>query len=372
MLSSTALNAISKLDITLAGEGDVNLAPPPYDPQTHYLEVASSQYFRNILKLRHIVKALSDDYMGNVVGAQNIDLFMLTPSISSPMGPGSDSEAIPIKLGRTASYLTDSSQFGFEPILMNDFEKVYCYLPSMRGESPDKRHLNQFFHCEAEIKGDLQEIMDLAEGYIKYLCLGVSECTRIMKSVSQYPQTSLKVARSTALKAKFRRITFDEACEMLINNGFESHINTTSHGRDISSDGEIELLRILKTNVPVWVTHFDRDRVSFYQKPDPQNTNQVLCADLLCPPMKPGCFGGEVIGAGQRQDNTQEMYDSLDNQRLSPKPYEWYINLRNDPRYMTTAGFGLGVERYISWVLGLEDIKDAIVYPRLKNAMTMP
>ena len=71
------------------------------------------------------------------------------------MGPGSDSEVIPIKFGKYNSFLVDSSQFGFEPLLLNKLDKVYCYLPSMRGENPDKRHLNQFFHCEAEIKGTL-------------------------------------------------------------------------------------------------------------------------------------------------------------------------------------------------------------------------
>lgn len=73
---------------------------------------------------------------------------MLTPSVSSPTGPISDSEVIKIKFGKYDSYLVDSSQFGFEPLLLNRLDRVYCYLPSMRGENPDKRHLNQFFHCE--------------------------------------------------------------------------------------------------------------------------------------------------------------------------------------------------------------------------------
>ena len=94
---------------------------------------------------------------------------MLTPSISSPMGSGSDSEVIPIKFGKYDLNLIDSSQFGFEPLLLNGIDKVYCYLPSMRGEKPDKRHLNQFFHCEAEIKGGIEKIIPIIEEYIKIL-----------------------------------------------------------------------------------------------------------------------------------------------------------------------------------------------------------
>ena len=135
-----------------------NYSRPEYDPATHYIEVGKSKYFRELTILRHHIKMASDYYWSKVQGAYNVDLFMMTPSVSSPMGPGSDSEAVEIKFGDLHTYLIDSSQFGFEPILLNDIEKVYCYLPSMRGENPDKRHLNQFFHCEAEIKGTLQDL----------------------------------------------------------------------------------------------------------------------------------------------------------------------------------------------------------------------
>ncbi|KKS92805.1 MAG: hypothetical protein UV70_C0024G0006 [Parcubacteria group bacterium GW2011_GWA2_43_13] len=112
-------------------------ALPKYDPQTHYLELTRSGYFKALITLRHYIKITSDYYFSVQQEAKNVDLFMLTPSISSPMGPGSDSEAIPIKFGQFKSNLVDSSQFGFEPLLLNDIDKVYCYLPSMRGEDPD-------------------------------------------------------------------------------------------------------------------------------------------------------------------------------------------------------------------------------------------
>lgn len=140
---------------------------PDYDPGRYYKDIASNNYFYALLVLRHYLKFISDYYFGINLGAKNVDLFMLTPSVSSPMGPGSDSEAIQIKFGNLETFLVDSSQFGFEPLLLNKFDKVYCYLPSMRGENPDARHLNQFFHCELEMKGKLNDLLPIIEGYIK-------------------------------------------------------------------------------------------------------------------------------------------------------------------------------------------------------------
>lgn len=146
----------------------------------------------------------------------------------------------------------------------------------------------------------------------------------------------------------------------------------TDHGRDISSNGEIELMRILELDVPLWVTSYDRDRVAFYQKPNPNDKSKVINADLLSPPLVEGSFGGEIVGSGQRQDVPEEMYESLERQGISPASYEWYINLRRLPSYKTTSGFGLGIERFITWILCRNDIKDAIPYPRLKNVVTYP
>lgn len=369
MLPDPLVEAIRQQDASVQDKDRVR--PPKYDPLTHYIEVSRDAYYRDLITFRHIVKLLCDNYMSGI-GAKNIDLFMLTPSVSSPMGPGSDSEAIPIKFGELSCYLTDSSQFGFEPIIMNSIDKAYCYLPSLRGENPDKRHLNQFFHCEIEIKGDLQEIMRISEAYVKYMCAGLLECPALLKRMSLDPKASHAVAKSTVNAGEFNRITFDEACALLEQHGFGEYINTTDHGRDISSKGELELMRLLDTKIPIWLTHFDRDRVPFYQKPDPQNPDKVLNADLLFPPLIEGGFGGEILGAGQRQDTAGEIAASLRGQGLSAKPYAWYIDLRQHSHYAMTSGFGLGIERYIAWILGLDNIQDAILYPRLKNVLTTP
>ncbi len=345
---------------------------PKYEPLEHYKELTKAKYYQALLVLRHYIKTVSDYYFGTELNAKNIDLFMLTPSISSPMGSGSDSEPVSIQFGQLQTYLTDSSQFGFEPLLMNGLDKVYCYLPSMRGEDPDKRHLNQFFHCEAEILGSLEDLMPTIEGYIRKLAQTLLSMPDIISKISLNADRSLSVLKQLSESKEFPRITFDEAVQMLVDNGFSELVHFTSSGRDISAKGEVELMKILKTDLPVWITGYDRDRVPFYQKPNLTNPNQTINADLIFPSLIEGSFGGEIVGAGQRQDKVEEMYQSLARQQVSSESYEWYINLRRLDGYQTTSGFGIGLERFVTWALCRDDIKEAIIYPRLKNVKTLP
>jgi asparaginyl-tRNA synthetase len=171
---------------------------------------------------------------------------------------------------------------------------------------------------------------------------------------------------------KFQRITFDVAVLILTKNSFESLIVSTTSGRDITAKGEVELMKILNTNLPIWITDYDRDRVPFYQKPNPKNTKSVINGDLIFPSLIKESFGGEIVGAGQRQDDVQEIYESLKRQNVSSESYEWYINIRKLNNYKTTSGFGIGIERFITWALCRDDIKEAILYPRLKNVKTLP
>jgi len=171
---------------------------------------------------------------------------------------------------------------------------------------------------------------------------------------------------------KIPEITFDEAVNALIESGNKTLVNFTEFGRDISSEGEIKLAELFNFDIPFWIRNYDRDRVAFYQKPDPNNLNKVINADLIFPSIIKDSFGGEVVGCGQRQDDRNEMMDSLTRQNIKSEPYEWYINLRKLPGYKITSGFGLGIERFITWSLCRDDIKDAILYPRLKDVETYP
>jgi len=345
---------------------------PEYNAKTHYFELTHSKYFQALIVLRHYIKIASDYYFGTKQKAKNIDLFMFTPSVSSPMGLGSNSEPIPIKIGKSDTFLVDSSQFGFEPLLLNGFDKVYCYLPSMRGENYDKRHLNQFYHCEMEMRGKLEDLLPIAEEYIKTLAETILLMENIVAKISENAKKTKRYLGEIITAKKFPKITFNEVVDTLVKNGKKELVNFTRYGNDISGDGEIELMKILKIKTPIWITHFDRDRIPFYQKPDSKDSEKTLNADLLFPPIIEGAFGGEVVGAGQRQDEAEEIYESLKRQNISSKPYEWYIDLRRQQNYKITSGFGLGIERFVAWSLGKDNIRDVILYPRLKNIETCP
>jgi len=365
-------NRIKQDDLKFASL-DVDLfKQPKYDSVNYYKDITENGYFYALLVLRHYIKLTSDYYFAEKLGAKNVDLFMLTSSVSSPLGPGSDSKALKIKFGEFKTFLVDSSQFGFEPLLLNNIDKVYCYLPSMRGEDPDSRHLNQFYHCEMEMNGFLDDLIPEIEGYVKELSKTVLLMRNIVKRISEDPERTWVFLNKIVQIDKFPSLNFDEAVDLLVKNGHKHLVNFTDYGKDISNEGEFELIKILKIDTPLWLKHFDRDRVPFYQKPLLKDKEKVINADLLFPPLTEKSFGGEVVGAGQRQDNVKEMYESLKRQGIPTNSYEWYINLRKLPKYKTTSGFGLGIERFIAWFLAKENIRDVILYPRLKNVKTYP
>lgn len=369
-MNSDFKNKIHNLDILYADKNKSDFELPLFDGKTHYKEVARSPYYQALTILRHYVKRACDIYWGDMQNAYNMDLFMITQSVSSPMGPGSDSEAISLRFGNHNAYLVDSSQFGFEPILINGVEKVYCYLPSMRGEDPNARHLNQFYHCEAEISGTLEELKPQIENFVKFLAETMLSMTNILSLISANSTVSIRKLSLLLETMKFQEIEFDDAMQVLKDSGHEGVARESEIGQDISIETELKLMEILETKTPIWVNHYDRDRVAFYQKP--YKNNKVINADLLFPPLIEGSFGGEIVGSGQRQDNVDEIYESLRRQGLNPEPYEWYIDLRRLTDYKTTSGFGLGIERFIAWALCRDRVQDVILYPRLKNTISLP
>ena len=353
--------------------GSTQLHPPEYSPSTHYLEITRDPYFDALILLRHYLKRASDEYFGNIVGAKNVDLFMLTPSVSSPMGYGSDSEVVPIQLGDQLIYLADSSQFGFEPLLFQGNDKLYCYLPSIRGENPDERHLNQFYHCEAEIIGTLDELIPIAEGYIMSLAeMCLTLLPMINKMAINAPATE-NALRAIISEKSFSQYEFNDVYKKLAQfKKSGNYISQCNYGRKISSEGERKYAEQRSDVTPFWVRNFDRDMTAFYQKPSIDNSESVITSDLIFPPLTPQGFSGEIVGAGQRQDVPEEMYGSLRRQGVDSQAYEWYIDLRRQSSYRTTSGFGLGIERFIAWMLGYKNIRDVIPYPRLKNIKTLP
>ncbi len=372
MISKNLSELIKKIDLEVKNSEYDTFKMPKYDHKTHYIELTRSGYFYALIALRQVLKLTADYFFIEKRGYRTIDLYMLTPSISSPVGLGSNSEAVSLKFGNLDSFLVDSSQFGFEPVLLNNIDEVYCYLPSIRGEDPDKRHLNQFFNCEAEIRGGMDILIPMIEDFVKTLAEAFLLMPETIKKISLDHKTTNSILNKIVKLESFPEISFDEAVDALVESGNKELVEFHESGRDLSAKGELKLNEIFNFNLPFWVRDYDRDRVPFYQKPQPDNPEKVFNADMIFPPLINDSFGGEIVGCGQRQDDYNEMLESLKRQGVDSKPYEWYINLRKLPQYKTSSGFGLGVERFITWALCRDDIKNVIPYPRIKNVETYP
>ena len=286
-----------------------------------------------------------------------------TGSISSPMGRGSDSTPVKVNIQGVDTYLADSMQFLLEYGCRFNPKGVYYLMPSFRGELADERHLCQFYHSEAEIRGDLEDIIKLVESYIKYLARRIiktlgNELIEIMGDISHIK----KVANR---KSGFKRLTFDEAENILIKKFgkkyIENYIQYFDGWRNITKLAEKELINLY--GGVVWITNYDKLAVPFYQK-DSDDGKTVKNADLL--------MGiGETVGCGERHDNALDLHNALDSHGVDSKEYNWYIKLK-DKFPMQTAGFGMGTERFLMWVLKGKDIRNYMLCLRFNGEDLLP
>lgn len=340
--------------------------PKFYNSQNHIQNLTENEYYKNLILLRDIVSKSCDEYF-HEKAAPRVDLFLIAQSVSSPMGRGFDSLPIPIQLGKKHTYLVDSAQFGMEPLVQKHFKMVYCYLPSFRGEDPDNRHLNQFYHCEAELKGTLDETLVIVDGLVQRIFKDIlaAESAQLIKLLPQ----SLDHLKYLKDMTSFPKITFEEAVSKLEAAGLGKLIEVRPYGRQITSEGEKKIVEIVtKNKSPLWLTHYDRDVVPFYQQPLDSDENKVMNADLIFPSTNGG-FGGEIVGAGQRQNTVSGLLESMERQEVkNHEGYKWYLEMRKNPEYQITSGFGLGVERLLAWVQQLDCIADTAIYPVLKNS----
>src|SRR5258708_11852220 len=213
--------------------------------------------------------------------APKVDLYLIARAVSSPIGKGSDSKPLPITFGHQEAFLVDSAQFGMEPLVIQAFKMVYCYLPSFRGEMTDDRHLSQFYHCEAELCGTLEDAIEISESLLKQVILAVINAyqTRLF-NFDQHNFEAIAQIREVT----FPRIHFDEAVQELKAAGFGHLVEQHDYGRFLSHQGEIKLLELVPQNqLPLWLTHHDRDTVPFYQQPCPDDPEHVMTGDLLVP-----------------------------------------------------------------------------------------
>ena len=274
-------------------------------------------------------------------------------AVSSPAGKGSDSLPVEIELFGAKTHLADSMQFFLEFLLRHGGKGVFYIMPTFRGEDSDETHLNEFFHSEAEIRGSLDDAIILVNEYLHHCttCLLESSGDEIRRAAGTVAHLEAYLASGPTVP----QLTFSDAKDLL--KGDPRLFVTFPDGSSaISRAGERALLA---TCGPcLWLRHPECATVPFYQAIHPDGIH-ALSADFL--------IGvGEIVGCGERHSDSAAVVSALRAHEIDPIPYAWYLRMK-EYLPLRTAGFGLGLERYLLWVLQHDDIRDLTLIPRLKG-----
>ncbi|ASG24017.1 amino acid--tRNA ligase-related protein [Nitrospirillum viridazoti] len=326
----------------------IRRVPSVWDrPDLQFSAALETDWYRQVAQAYGLFYFTSVDFFRSC-GCVPALVPITTGSISSPMGLGSDSEPVEIMLHGRRTYLADSMQFALEYYLRQNHPGAFYIMPSFRGEASDARHLNQFYHSEAEIVGGLDEVMSFVEAYLLALCRamldGVEGVSR--KRLETYLTQGAPICMEV-----------EDAVARLGNEA--PFVQEATNGEPlISAAGEQELLR-RSGREAIWLMHPSRTTTPFYQAACPDLPDRAQAADLL--------LGiGETVGCGERHATEQAVRATLELQRVSAEPYDWYLRLKRE-HPLRTAGFGLGVERFLLWALEHDDIRDVHPVPRLKE-----
>ena len=243
-------------------------------------------------------------------------------------------------------YLTQSAQLYLE-VLIYSLEKVYCVAPSFRAEkSRTIRHLTEYWHIEAEQAfADMNDLMRLEEELLAHIChRAAEECKR------EIEELGADIPKLTSVKTPFPRITYTESIEKLHAKGFK-----IKWGEDLGYEEEKALADIF--GKPFFVYDYPTQIRTFYCKTYMDNPKLAMSTDMLVPRI------GEISTGGAREDDKEKIIARIKEVGLKEEDYNWYIDLR---RYGTVPhiGFGMGLERLLTWMLDLENIIDAIPFPR--------
>jgi asparaginyl-tRNA synthetase len=247
-----------------------------------------------------------------------------------------------------SAYLSQSGQLYNEAIAMA-VGKTYCFGPTFRAEkSKTRRHLIEFWMIEPEVAyAELDDCISLAEDLICAIIESVLERRRAELEVLERDVSKLE-----SVKKPFHRITYDEAAEKLKDKG-----TGFQHGSDFGAQDETALTDDLDR--PLAVTHYPSAVKAFYMQPDAEKPDRALCVDILAPEGY-----GEIVGGGQRIHDLGLLERRLREHNLPEKEFQWYLDLRRFGS-VPHSGFGMGIERFVSWICKLDHLREAIPFPRM-------
>jgi asparaginyl-tRNA synthetase len=294
-----------------------------------------------IIKIRHeIIKAVRDYFDDQAFTLVDTPIF--TPNACEGTTTLFETEYFGDK-----AYLTQSGQL-YNESTAAAFAKVYCFGPTFRAEkSKTRRHLTEFWMVEPEVAwATLEDAMQLAEGLICFIVERVLSKRRAeLKILERDPSALEKISKP------FPRISYDEAVTRLQAAGSE-----IKWGGDFGGGDETVLSEQFES--PLMVHRYPSEVKAFYMQPDPEKPEVALCVDVLAPEGY-----GEIIGGGQRIHDYDLLVQRLRQHNLPLEPFQWYLDLR---KYGTVphSGFGMGIERVVTWICRLDHLREAIAFPR--------
>jgi asparaginyl-tRNA synthetase len=300
-----------------------------------------SRKLTSIMKIRSTVFAAIDEYF-----RQN-GFYEVAPPILTPAACEGKLTLFEVKYFDDVAYLTQSWQLYAETLIFS-LEKIYCNSPCFRAEtSKTSRHLAEFYMAEMEVAwAHLDDVVEHAEGLVAFIVENVLE-----KNKDDLKILERDISKLENIKLPFHRITYTEALELLKKKGMD-----IPWGKDLRTIEEDELTKMF--DKPVVVTRYPKEIMAFYKPRDPTNPKVALNFDMLAPDGY-----GEIVGGSERDTNIEEMKTALKEQGERVENYDWYLDTRRFGS-VPHSGFGMGVERVVSWICGLDTIKDAIPFPR--------
>jgi len=325
--------------------------PYPITPKEHGIEFLMDQrhlWLRSsrqhaVIRVRHEVISAVRGYFDDH-GFTLVDTPILTPAACE----GTTTLFEVDYFEDEKAYLTQSGQLYNEATAMA-FGKVYCFGPTFRAEkSKTRRHLTEFWMVEPEMAyATLDDVMDLAEDFIAYIVKRVLANRR-----HELETLGRDLAKLEKVETPFPRISYDEAVERLQKKGSEIQWGGDFGGADETLIGE-------DFDRPVLVHRYPTAIKAFYMQPDPDRPEVALGVDVLAPEGY-----GEVIGGGQRIHDLDLLVRRIQGHALPMEAFNWYVDLR---KYGTVphGGFGMGIERCVAWLCGLEHVRETIAFPRM-------
>ncbi|MFS0595777.1 asparagine--tRNA ligase [Peribacillus frigoritolerans] len=300
-----------------------------------------------VMKIRNeIIRATYEFF--NEEGFVKVD-----PPILTGSAPEGTSELFATKYFDEDAYLSQSGQLYMEAAAMA-LGKVFSFGPTFRAEkSKTRRHLIEFWMIEPEMAFiEFKENLEVQEKFVSSIIQSVlKNCELELNTLGR------DTSKLEQIQAPFPRITYDEAIKFLHEQGFDD----IQWGDDFGAPHETSIAE--SYDKPVFITHYPTKIKPFYMQPDPDREEVVLCADLIAPEGY-----GEIIGGSERIHDQGLLEQRINEHGLSEDAYKWYMELR---KYGSVphSGFGLGLERTVAWISGVEHVRETIPFPRLLNRL---